>query len=155
MNNSHQNTSMEDNIAHILHWLKILTDGPTRFNQAIAHNHHHPSHPPALFAMVASKSTIVKVVHGFATNIVQDKHHHANRCMGLFISDHIAAQVENGWHLQNPLLLATTHDWDTLLRSYDGSLAPNCTIIKSDTIFLPLTVNSNCHHIPKPHTPGG
>ena len=99
------------------------------------------------FAMVASKSIIVKIAHGFATIIIQDELHCANGCIGFFLGDCIAARAAHGWHLQNPPM-ATTRDWDTLLDTYEGPLAPNQSISESDTIFLPPSANGRRYCIP-------
>ena len=75
---TNQSSAGEDEAAHILHWLQILREGPTKFERVTAWNHRHPSEPIALFAMVGRNSTIIKVMHGFGTKILLNENHPAN-----------------------------------------------------------------------------
>ena len=52
INNNNQSSSGKAEAEYILHWLRILGDGPTKFERAIARNRHHPSDPIALLAIV-------------------------------------------------------------------------------------------------------
>ena len=143
-----QSSSGDAEAMHILHWLRILEEGPTKFEHTIAQNQRHPSEPIALFAIVCRNSTIIKVVHGFNMIVILDEHHHANGGVRFFLGNHIAAPTEHGWHLQNPPL-CTMHNWDTLLTNYTSSPATKHTISSSNEVFLPLTMNGNRHSIPK------
>ena len=75
---TNSSSSGEEEAAHILQWLRILREGPTKFECATAQNRCHPSEPIALFAMVGRQSTIINAMHGFGTIIVLDENHTAN-----------------------------------------------------------------------------
>ena len=104
-----QSSSGDAEAMHILHWLQILEEGPTKFECMITRNWCHPLEPIALFTIVCRNSTIIKVTRGFNMIIVLDKHHRANGWVGFFLGDHIAAPTKHGWHLQNPPL-CTMHN---------------------------------------------
>ena len=142
-----RSSSGEEEAAHILQWLRILKEGPTKFERATARNRRHPSEPIAIFAMVGRQSTVITAAHGFGTIIVLDENHTANGRVGFFLGDRIAAPTQNGWHLQNPPL-GTTRDWTSLLSTYTGSPATERTISKSQELFLPPTTDRTRHCIP-------
>ena len=139
VSSEHQTTSVDANAAHILCWLKILRQDPLSSTRQLPTTIATPQTHLCSLPWWPAKSTMVKIIHSFATIVIHDEHHCTNGCTGFFIGNCIAAPMDHGWHLQNPPL------------GTRSSPAEECTISESNNVFLPASMNGKHHHQAVPH----
>ena len=128
--------TQDDDALHILHWLDIIDEGPTSFEQEIAQNLHNTNATPTLFAILPTWSDCIKVAHGFKGMILSTNWHWANGHIRFFLSDCIAVHLAAGCQLQDPHLIITCN-FITLLDTFTGIPASDQTISNSNAPLVP------------------
>ena len=75
------------------------------FEQEIAQNLRQTGPAPALFAVLPEWLETVKLAHGFATMILNNREHWADGKVGFFLGNRIAVTLASRQCLQDPRLV--------------------------------------------------